>query len=128
MHYIYRYTYISYNLVLDSSEEEPAQGPHAAAAVPEAGEAEGGGAVHPAGPDRPQGGGQGAAHGGPHRPAAALVRGEDEPGQSRPGRQDAERRVPAFLLCTLTGTSRPPRQQSCASNPLLFFSLLFAPC
>jgi len=89
----------------DSSEEEPAQGPDAATAVPEEDEAEGGGgAVHPAGPDRPRGGGAGVAHAGGHRPAAALVRGEDEQGPDRSGGQDAEGPYPSFLPCTLTGT------------------------
>jgi hypothetical protein len=89
----------------DSSEEEPAQGPDAAAAVPQEDEAEAaGGAVHPTGPDRPQGGGAGAAHAGDHRPAAALVRGEDEHGQDRSGGQDAEGFCTSFLPCTLTRT------------------------
>ena len=90
--------------LINSSEEEPAQGPDAAAAVPEADEAEGGGgAVDPAGPDRPQGGGAGAAHAGGHRPAAALVRGEDEQGARRSGGPDAARPLTALLPCTLTG-------------------------
>ena len=91
--------------IYDCSEEEPAQGPDAAAAVPEEDEAEGGGgAVHPAGPHRPQGGGAGAAHAGDHRPAAALVRGEDEQGPDRSGGQAAEGPYPSFLPCTLTAT------------------------
>jgi hypothetical protein len=101
---------------VDYSEEEPAQGPDAAAAVPEADEAPGGGrAVHPAGPHRPQGGGPGAAHAGAHRTAAALVRGEDEPGQGRSRRKDAARRVPAFLPCALTTVSCT--QAFCSFSP-----------
>ncbi len=92
---------------MKSSEEEPAQGPDEAKTVSEEDEAEGRrGDVNTAGLNRPQDRGQSAANAGDHRSAAALVRGEDEQGQSRPGSgQDAEGPVSSFLPCTLTAAS-----------------------
>lgn len=90
-------------LVLVDSEEEQAQGPDAASAVPEEDQGPGRrGDVGAAGAHRPQGGGQGAADAGGHGPAAALVRGEDEQAQGRyQGRLAAQRPRASLLPCTL---------------------------